>query len=257
MSFLQLENISKTYPGTVPVAVLKKLHLQVEEGEFVSIMGPSGSGKTTLLNLIATLDTPTEGTISLAGQELRQFSPQELALFRRRALGFVFQHYNLLAPLTVAENIMLPLTLDKVPVAEMKAKTAALLTELGITEKSSKRIYELSGGEEQRVAIARALIHEPQLLLADEPTGNLDSKAATDVMRLLSEMNRTHQVTTMMVTHDPYSASYSNRVVFIKDGQFYNELYCGEDRQVFYQQILDVLAHLGGRSDDLQSIDLP
>ena len=255
MTLLELKNINKTYTGEIAVDVLKQIDLHVPEGEFISIMGPSGSGKTTMLNLVATLDRPTSGSLLIKGIEPLTLSKDELALFRRQQLGFVFQNYNLLAPLTVAENVMLPLTLDRVAVVEMKTRCAALLDELGIAEKADKRVYQLSGGEQQRVAIARALIHQPVLLLADEPTGNLDSKAARDVMDILSQMNKQRKVTTMMVTHDPYSASFSDRIVFIKDGKLYNELYRGSDQQQFYQKILDVLAHLGGRRHEFQTVD--
>ncbi|WP_312497523.1 ABC transporter ATP-binding protein [Enterococcus sp.] len=255
MALLELKNIHKTYTGEVSVDVLQHIDLKVPEGEFISIMGPSGSGKTTMLNLVATLDQPTSGTVIIKGEQPLTLSKEKLARFRRQQLGFVFQNYNLLAPLTVAENVMLPLTLDRVPVGEMQQRCAALLDELGIAEKAEKRIYQLSGGEQQRVAIARALIHQPELLLADEPTGNLDSKAARDVMEILSRMNQQRKVTTMMVTHDPYSASFSDRIVFIKDGKLYNELYRGSDQQQFYQKILDVLAHLGGRRHEFQTVD--
>lgn len=207
MALLELKNVSKTYTGEVSVEVLQQIDLKVPEGEFISIMGPSGSGKTTMLNLVATLDKPTSGSVILKGEQPLELSKQKLAEFRRRQLGFVFQNYNLLSPLSVLENVILPLTLDRVPVPEMKERSEQLLRELGIYEKKDKRIYQLSGGEQQRVAIARALIHQPELLLADEPTGNLDSKAARDVMEILSQMNKQRKVTTMMVTHDPYSAS--------------------------------------------------
>ncbi|MIV58250.1 ABC transporter ATP-binding protein [Listeria monocytogenes] len=255
MALLELKNITKTYAGEVSVEVLQQIDLKVPEGEFISIMGPSGSGKTTMLNLVATLDKPTAGSVIIKGEQPLELSKQKLAEFRRRQLGFVFQNYNLLSPLSVLENVILPLTLDRVPVPEMKERSEQLLRELGIYEKKDKRIYQLSGGEQQRVAIARALIHQPELLLADEPTGNLDSKAARDVMEILSQMNKQRKVTTMMVTHDPYSASFSDRVVFIKDGKLYNEVYRGANQKQFYQKILEVLAHLGGRRHEFQTVD--
>lgn len=255
MALLELKNVSKTFSGEQPTRVLTNVDLKVPKGEFVSIMGPSGSGKTTLLNLIATLDKPTGGTVLINGEQPFERSKRELAEFRRRQLGIVFQDYNLLSPLNVRENIILPLTLDSVPVADMETAVTALLTELDLIDKKEKRIYQLSGGEQQRVAIARALISNPELLLADEPTGNLDSKAAQTIMEIFKGINQERQVTTLMVTHDPYSASFSDRVIFIKDGRLYNELYCGDNRQVFYQKILEVLAHLGGRQHEFQAVD--
>lgn len=255
MAILEIQNVVKNYFGEVTVEVLKGIDLKVEKGEFVAIMGPSGSGKTTLLNCVATLDAPTSGRILLDGTDPHSFPANQLADFRRRNLGFVFQNYNLLAPLTVIENIVLPLTLERKSPEEMLPAAEALMKELGILALRDKRIYQLSGGEAQRVAICRALIHEPSLILADEPTGNLDSKAANSVMELLSQLNQERQVTTLMVTHDAFSASFCNRVVFIKDGRFYNEIYLGNNRDEFYQKILTVLSHLGGRSHELLQAD--
>lgn len=251
MALLEIKHLVKNYDGEVTVEVLKGIDLKIQKGEFVAIMGPSGSGKTTLLNCIATLDDPTSGSVVLEGANPHQFNKNQLADFRRQKLGFVFQNYNLLAPLTVLENILLPLTLDRVKPKEQIALGEKLLAELSISHLRDKRIYQLSGGEAQRVAICRALIHDPSLILADEPTGNLDSKSANDVMTLLAETNRLRQVTTLMVTHDAFSASFCNRVIFIKDGKFYNEIYLGESREDFYQKILTVLSHLGGRSHEL------
>jgi putative ABC transport system ATP-binding protein len=228
MSIITLDKVSKIYQGVVPYEALKKIDLAVEEGEFLSIMGPSGSGKTTLLNIIATLDKPTNGQIEINKKDVSNLSKDELSLFRLKKIGFVFQDFNLLPPLTVEENIMLPLTLDNKSTTVMKIKAQKLMEDLGISHLAKNRIHEASGGEKQRIAIARALINDPDIILADEPTGNLDSKAAGDVMSILSEINLERKVTTIMVTHDPISASYSNRVVFIKDGQFYNDIYCGE-----------------------------
>ncbi|MBE9389811.1 ABC transporter ATP-binding protein [Vagococcus salmoninarum] len=256
MALLEIKDLSKVYQGPVPYEALKKIDLKVEEGEFVSIMGPSGSGKTTLLNLIATLDQPTSGNVFIKGRNPHELSKNELAEFRRKELGFVFQNFNLLPTLTVEENIMLPLTLDNQSVVAMKEKAYEVMEDLDILNLRQKRTYEISGGESQRVAIARALIHRPSLILADEPTGNLDSKAAGNVMHLLEKFNFERNVTTLMVTHDAVSASYSHRVVFIKDGKFFNEIYCGDDRELFYQKILDVLAHLGGTNHEFQATRL-
>lgn len=257
MSFLEIKNLSKVYQGAISYEALKQINLKVNEGEFISIMGPSGSGKTTLLNMIATLDKPTGGTVYINKKEPNVMGKDELAEFRRKELGFIFQNFNLLPSLTVEENIMLPLTLDRVPQKEIKRKTQQILSELEIENLSEKRTFEISGGEAQRVAIARALIHDPKLILADEPTGNLDSKSAGIVMQLLDKFNFERDVTTMIVTHDAISASYSQRVVFIKDGQFYNEIYCGKDRDAFYQKILGVLAHLGGTNHEFQATNRP
>lgn len=245
MSLLEVKQLSKNYGNNGP-DVLQKIDLSVDEGEFVAIMGPSGSGKTTLLNCIGTLDKGSSGTILLNGAEPAHYSKEKLAEFRRQNLGFIFQSYNLLAPLSVEENILLPLTLDRKNLQESKIKAEKIMDLLGISSLKNKRIHEISGGQAQRVAIGRALIHSPKLILADEPTGNLDSKAAGDVMNILQEMNKKEKVTTLMVTHDPNSASYSSRVIFIKDGKLFNEIYCGESRDAFYQEILTVLSFLGG-----------
>jgi putative ABC transport system ATP-binding protein len=217
-------------------------------------MGPSGSGKTTLLNLIATIDQPTAGEVIIGGRNPHLLNRTEMALFRRRELGFVFQHFNLLDTLTVEENIVLPLTMEGMPLVEMEAKLKRICSQLAIEPILHKRTYEISGGQMQRTAIARALIQEPSLILADEPTGNLDSKASKDVMQTLSAASREASATVLMVTHDPVAASYCDRVLFIKDGQLYNEMYCGDNRQAFFQKIIDMLALLGGGSHDLSTI---
>jgi putative ABC transport system ATP-binding protein len=225
MSIITLDKVSKIYQGVVPYEALKKIDLAVEEGEFLSIMGPSGSGKTTLLNIIATLDKPTNGQIEINKKDVSNLSKDELSLFRLKKIGFVFQDFNLLPPLTVEENIMLPLTLDNKSTTVMKIKAQKLMEDLGISHLAKNRIHEASGGEKQRIAIARALINDPDIILADEPTGNLDSKAAGDVMSILSEINLERKVTTIMVTHDPISASYSNRVVFLKNWEIFNDIF--------------------------------
>ena len=181
-------------------------------------------------------------------------SKQELALFRRRKLGFVFQDFNLLDTLTIRENILLPLALDKRSIKEMEERLGQIIQQLGIGDIVNKRTYEVSGGQAQRTAIARAMIHSPSLLLADEPTGNLDSKAARDVLRMLETMNQVNGTTMMMVTHDAMAASYCQRILFIKDGQIYNEIRRGANRQTFYQHIVDVLALLGGNTNDILPI---
>ncbi|WOV84982.1 ABC transporter ATP-binding protein [Sporosarcina jeotgali] len=254
---VELTEVTKIYEGKVMHRALNRLDFEAEEGEFIAIMGPSGSGKTTLLNLISTIDLPTYGRIAVNGIEPETLNQNDLALFRRRNLGFVFQTINLLQMLTVEENLVLPLTLDRVAVPEMKRRIAALADKLSLNEILSRRPDELSGGQAQRTAVGRALIHEPELILADEPTGNLDSKSARDVLELLSKINKSAGTTIIMVTHDPLAASYCDRVLFIKDGEFFNELYKDEQRRTFFQQILNVLSLLGGNVNDLSSVRIP
>jgi len=246
MNILDVNNLSKVYGNKILFSALNNISFTIDDGEFVGIMGPSGSGKTTLLNLISTVDKPTSGEIRVKDKNPLKLKGDELALFRRRELGFVFQDFNLLDTLTVGENIVLPLVLDGVPVKDQDDELNRISKILGIENLTQKRTFEISGGETQRTAIARALIHNPTLLLADEPTGNLDSKASKTVMELFKRINEEEKVTTMMVTHDPLSASYCNRILFIKDGTIYNEIYKGDSRQQFYQEIIDVLALLGG-----------
>jgi putative ABC transport system ATP-binding protein len=236
---------------------LNQLSFEVEKGEFLAVMGPSGSGKTTLLNLISTIDSLTSGDILIDGTNPHGLDQNELALFRRRKLGFVFQDFNLLQMLTVEENLVLPLTLDYIPTHEMASRVLDMAKRLDLTSILHKRPNEISGGEAQRTAIGRALIHKPALILADEPTGNLDSKASRDVLELLSKISSEEGATIVMVTHDPIAASYCNRVLFIKDGEFFNEIYRDERRQTFYQKILNVLSLLGGNVNDFSATRLP
>ncbi|MDL0160965.1 ABC transporter ATP-binding protein, partial [Clostridioides difficile] len=241
-----VNNLSKVYGKKIIFNALNDINFSIEDGEFVGIMGPSGSGKTTLLNMISTIDKPTTGTMELKGKNPLLLRGEELALFRRRELGFVFQDFNLLDTLTIGENIVLPLTLDKVSVKEQDERLNEVSTILGIKDLLGKRTFEVSGGQAQRTAIARALINNPSILLADEPTGNLDSKSSKVVMELFQKINKENKVTTMMVTHDPLAASYCSRILFIKDGSIYNEIYKGSSREQFYQEIMDVLTLLGG-----------
>lgn len=257
MPILQIQDVTKVYEGKVTNRAINQLSFDVEPGEFVAIMGPSGSGKSTLLNMISTIDRPTSGDIIFDDVRPHRLPEDELALFRRRQLGFIFQNFNLLPVLTVEENIVLPLTLDEKPVELMEERLDVLAKKLQLTAILEKRPDEISGGQAQRTAIARALIHEPSIILADEPTGNLDSHATREVLDLLSQMNREKGATIVMVTHDPIAASYCNRVLFIKDGEFFNEIYQDERRQTFFQRILNVLSLLGGQVGDLSSIRLP
>ncbi len=258
MSVLNIKDVTKVYEGKVTHRALNQLSFEVEAGEFIAIMGPSGSGKTTLLNLISTIDQPTSGELIINGVNPRTLTRNEHAYFRRRQLGFVFQDFNLLPMLTVEENIVLPLTLDEMPVDVMEKRLAELAEKLDLTPFLEKRPNELSGGQAQRTAIARALIHEPLLILADEPTGNLDSNASREVLELLSKINQEKKSTIIMVTHDPIAASYCDRVLFIKDGEFFNEIYKDDRRQMFFQKILNVLSLLGGgQVGELSTIRLP
>ncbi|WP_088073427.1 MULTISPECIES: ABC transporter ATP-binding protein [Bacillaceae] len=251
---LKIKKVSKVYEGKVAYRALTDIDLEIEKGEFVAIMGPSGSGKTTLLNIISTNDVPTTGEISIEGNNPHTLKKNDLAKFRRNELGFIFQDFNLLHTLTVEENIVLPLTLDGTRVRVMKEKAQEIAKSLGISSIMNKRTYEISGGQAQRVAIARAMIHEPKLLLADEPTGNLDSKASKDVMKMLVSINEKEKTSLLMVTHDPQAASYSDRVVFIRDGKLHSEINRGESRQAFFQKIIDMLSLMGGDGNDFSSI---
>lgn len=212
-------------------------------------MGPSGSGKTTFLNCISTIDEPTNGTVLINGMNPYELNDDQLAKFRRNELGFVFQDFNLVNTLTVEENIILPLTLDGVSERKMMKRLDEMLFFLGIEEIRNKRTYEISGGQKQRVAIARAVVHNPKLILADEPTGNLDSKSVEGVLKLFHTIHETFKNTILMVTHDPYVASFAERVIFIKDGSIYYELHRGKHRKEFYQ--LDHMNFLGGDGYEL------
>ncbi|GIN90266.1 ABC transporter ATP-binding protein [Siminovitchia terrae] len=254
MEMLKIKNLSKIYDGKVAYQALSDINLTIDKGEFVGIMGPSGSGKSTLLNMVATIDLPTSGSLIVNGKDPLRMKHNELALFRRRELGFIFQDFNLLPTLTVEENIVLPLTLDGKSVKEMDQKIKDVADKLGITSILKKRTYEISGGQAQRTAIARAIIHHPKMVLADEPTGNLDSKSSRSAMEMMERINKEDGTTMMMVTHDPIAASYTERVVFIKDGKLFNEIHRGDNRQAFFQKIIDVLSLLGGNTSDLSSI---
>ncbi|MBU3130101.1 ABC transporter ATP-binding protein [Clostridium tagluense] len=252
MSILEVKQLEKIYCGKVNYTALNGVSFDLEEGEFVAIMGPSGSGKTTLLNCVSTIDSPTGGQIIVNGKEPHELNNDKLAKFRRQELGFVFQDFNLVNTLTVEENIILPLTLDSIPEKTMNKRLKSVAELLSIEDLLKKRTFEISGGQAQRVAIARAIIHEPSLLLADEPTGNLDSKAVKDVMDLFASINKSLHTTILMVTHDAYVASFCSRVIFIKDGKLYNEIHCGHNKSEFYGKIIDMLSFLGGERNDLK-----
>lgn len=231
MPVLETKHLGKVYEGKVPYTALHDINFQIEKGEFVAVMGPSGSGKSTLLNVISTIDHPTSGSVTIDRKNPHIMKDSQLAHFRRSVLGFVFQDFNLVQTLTVGENIMLPLTLDGVAPSEMKKRTKTVAELLGIGSLLSKRTFEISGGQAQRVAVARAVVTNPALLLADEPTGNLDSKATKDVMGLFQMLNQTQQATILMVTHDPFVASYCKRVLIIKDGTLYQQIVSGGNRR--------------------------
>lgn len=249
---LHAQNIRKSYGTRGNVQqVLKGIDLRVMEGEFVGIMGASGAGKTTLLNVLATIDRTTEGSILIGDADISKMKDRELSAFRRDKLGFIFQDYNLLDTLTVKENILLPVSLGKMKkrVAEDQFKSIADI--LGIKELADKYPHEISGGQKQRTSAARALINKPSMVFADEPTGALDSKSASSLLGTLEDVNKQRGVTIMMVTHDPVASSYCSRVVFLKDGNIYSELYRGDKtRQAFFQEILKVQGVLGGDSVD-------
>lgn len=227
--------------------VLQGIDLRVTEGEFVGIMGPSGSGKTTLLNTLATIDRPTDGQVFINEHEISKMKDSKLSNIRRQHLGFIFQDYNLLDTLTVKENILLPISLTKISKNQAETEFNAIAEMLGIRSLANKYPSEISGGEKQRTSAARALIHSPSIVFADEPTGALDSKAASNLLENLHEINQARQVTIVMVTHDPLASSYCSRVVFLKDGKVFSELYRGEKtRESFFKDILDMQAVLGG-----------
>lgn len=249
---LQAESVQKTYGMRGSAQdVLKGINLRVQEGEFIGIMGPSGAGKTTLLNVLATIDRATSGTILIDGDDVSKMKDTKLSAFRRDKLGFIFQDYNLLDTLTVKENILLPISLKKVNKKEMEKRFTDIASILGITDLAHKYPHEISGGQKQRTSAARALINNPSMVFGDEPTGALDSKAASSLLGTLEDVNKNRGVTIMMVTHDAVASSYCSRVVFLKDGAIYSELYRGDKtRQAFFQDILNVQAVLGGDSVD-------
>jgi len=227
--------------------VLMGIDVSIERGEFISIMGASGSGKTTLLNVLSSIDRVSGGSIKIEGQEMTKQKEKQLAEFRKRHLGFIFQEYNLLDTLTVKENVLLPLSIAKVSKKEATAAFDALAGELGIHDIQDKYPNEISGGQKQRTSAARAFVHNPSIIFADEPTGALDSKSASDLLNKLSDLNQTREATIAMVTHDPVAASYSSRVIFIRDGRIYTQLNKGtESRQSFLKDIMKTQGVLGG-----------
>ncbi len=245
---LEVKNLKKYYGshGNITKAV-DGISFDVLEGDFVAIMGASGSGKTTLLNTISTIDTVTSGNIYLDGVDITTLKEEELADFRRENLGFIFQDFNLLDTLTIEENIALSLIINHEDILKVDKKVDEIVKKLGIRDILDKFPYEVSGGQKQRCACARALINEPKLILADEPTGALDSKSSRMLLETMDEMNERLNATILMVTHDSFSASFCKRVIFIKDGKIFNEILKGDkSRKEFFNEILDVLTMLGG-----------
>ncbi len=252
MSILEVTGLKKIYStrfGGNKVEALKNVNFSVEEGEYVAIMGESGSGKTTLLNILAALDKPTAGSVLLQGKELSKIKESEAATFRRDNLGFVFQEFNLLDTLDIEDNIYLPLVLQGKGHGEMAGKLTPIAESLGITDILKKYPYEVSGGQKQRAAVARALITDPMLILADEPTGALDSRSTDELLRLFAQINRWGQMI-LMVTHSVKAASSAKRVLFIKDGEVYHQIYRGENTdQQFYQKISETLTLIATGGD--------
>ncbi|MBY0156357.1 ABC transporter ATP-binding protein [Cytobacillus oceanisediminis] len=248
MFVLEAKKIHKSYGNKFNrQEVLKGIDIKIETGEFVSIMGASGSGKTTLLNVLSSIDSVSGGEIKIEEKEMTRMKEKQLAQFRKKHLGFIFQEYNLLDTLTVKENILLPLSVSKTPKKEADEKFAAVASELGIFELKDKYPNEISGGQKQRTSAARAFIHEPSIIFADEPTGALDSKSASDLLNKLSDLNQKRKATIIMVTHDPVAASFCSRVIFIKDGQIYTQLNKGDQsRQAFFKDIMKTQGVLGG-----------
>ena len=247
MAILEVKNLKKVYTtrlGGNRVEALRNVNFSVNEGEFVAIMGESGSGKTTLLNILAGLDTPTSGQVLLTGRDMTTVRESQMAAFRREHLGFVFQEFNLLDTFTVRDNIFLPLVLSGQRFADMQPKLTPLARRLGIEALLGKYPYEISGGQKQRVAVARALITGPQLILADEPTGALDSRSSEELLTLFDQINETGQ-TLLMVTHSVRAACYASRVLFIKDGEVFHQIYRGgSTNEQLYQKIADTLTLL-------------
>ena len=245
---LTVEHLQKYYGGKGSITkAVDNISFSVEEGEYIGIMGASGSGKTTILNCISTIDQVTSGNIYIEEQDVTAMKRMDLSRFRRDKLGFIFQDFNLLDTMTAYENIALTLTIQKKKPDEVRMKVAEVAKMLNIENVLNKYPYQLSGGQKQRVAAARALIGNPSIILADEPTGSLDSRAARVMLECFKKMNETMNATILMVTHDPFSASYCQRILFIKDGKLFNELMKGKnDRKEFFNRIMEVNALLGG-----------
>lgn len=249
METLKANNLTKVYnayKGAKEVKALDGISFTINKGEFVGIMGPSGSGKTTLLNILSGIDKGTSGEVFINNKDISNMNKDQMALFRRKNIGYIFQDFNLLDSLTLKENIALPLILDKVNPKDIKNRVDDLMNFFNIIDLKKKYPYNISGGEKQRVAGARALINNPAIVFADEPTGNLDSKSANNIMNIISRMNNNINSTVLMVTHDPFASSFCKRIIFIKDGKIKMEITSDGDRKKFFDKILEVQSIIGG-----------
>lgn len=254
MQVLKIENLKKFYGTNTNITkAVNGISFAINEGEFVAIMGASGSGKTTLLNCISTIDVPTSGFITIGNKEITEIKEDELADFRKENLGFIFQDFNLLDTMTIEENIALSLIINKEKEADIDKKVEAIAVRLGIRDILKKFPYEVSGGQKQRCACARALINHPKIILADEPTGALDSKSSGMLLETMEQMNKELKATILMVTHDSFSAVFCERVLFLKDGKIFNEIVKGEKtRKEFFDEIIDMLTLLGGDTGNVR-----
>lgn len=254
IQLLKIEHIEKYYgnKGNLTKAI-DDISFEVQNGEFIAIMGASGSGKTTLLNCISTIDTVSAGHILLSGTDITEIKEKELARFRRENLGFIFQDFNLLDTLTISENIAIALTINKVPAEEIDPRIKQMAEKLDIVPILNKFPYQVSGGQKQRCACARAMVNDPKLILADEPTGALDSRSSQMLLTTIQTMNQEMGATILMVTHDAFTASYAKRILFLKDGQIFTEILRGEQsRKQLFRKILDVMTLLGGDLSDVR-----
>jgi len=254
MEILKARNLTKIYASEneeESTRALNGISFNVDSSEFVGIMGPSGSGKTTLLNMLCGIDKLTSGQVSINDRDICEMSKNELALFRRKEIGYIFQDFNLLDSLSLKENIMLPMILDKKSPDEMEKKAKELMNIFEIYNIANKYPYNISGGQQQRVAVSRALVNNPSIIFADEPTGNLDSKSSKGIMECFEKMNIELKATILVVTHDVFAASYCDRVIFIKDGKIHSEIVKKGTRKEFLDSIFNSLAVLGGESYDL------
>ncbi|WP_291561190.1 MULTISPECIES: ABC transporter ATP-binding protein [unclassified Clostridium] len=253
MVILEANKVKKIYGGdknTKKTEVLQGIDIKLNKGEFAAIMGSSGSGKTTLLNVLSGMNMPTSGIVNFLGKNLNTFSSDELTKFRRKTMGFIFQDFNLMDSLTLRENILLPMVLEKRYIKDMEEVSKKIIETIGLEKVMDKYPYNVSGGEMQRTAMARALVNNPDIIFADEPTGNLDSKSSNLVMRCFQEINEKNNSTILMVTHDAFAASFCRKVIFIKDGKIHSEIVKKGSKKDFFYEILDFMAVLGGEASD-------
>lgn len=252
MYALTASHISKSYKTAGgSIEVLKDINLQISQGEMVAVMGPSGSGKTTLLHVLSGIDAPDRGEVTIGGTDLTKLTNEETALFRRRHMGMIFQDFQLLESLTIKENVLLPLILDKKTEDEQQESLLKILQALDIAHLADKGITEISGGQKQRAAIGRALINEPRIVFGDEPTGSLDIRTTAEIMKRMADMNRKSHVSFLLVTHDAYAASFCNRAILLRDGELAGEARKRHSRRDFEEDIMRLLCLLGGEEDDV------